>query len=793
MLDFLERLKRARIVRVLAFYLGASWVILQVVDVLQDSLALPDWVAPVSVILLLIGFVIISATAMIQAGSPVSSPAGAPATDAGAGESAAPEPPLPSSQVTRLFTWKRALSGGAMAFLALFAVAGVTVLLPGGPSIGPEEAGADEAGVGLAVLPFSVNGPDMDVWREGMVDLLADNLDGTGGLRTIDPRTVMARWRGEVREDESPDLATMLEIARSTGAQYAVVGSAVALGDEVRLSTDIYDILSGEPMGSGAVEGGTADVMSMVDRLSVETASAVLATGGGDLPTLRHSTSLTTRSPDALRAYLEGEARYRQADFADAADAFRRAIAGDSTFALANLRLSRTLGWLRNIGDDEASIALERAMAFRDRLPPREAELLEIEQLLENQRFQAVAAAESAARNYPDDPEAWELLGEAYYHQGDQALVSPEQTLRPFMRAIELDPGFSPTYFHPIEIAAAFEDSALAYGFLAGMRAHATQDGRSGRYELFLPMALGSPDARATAMEGIPGEVEDRELSTGYFYGFRRTHSSFEGDLMMAREFARRGNTSMAALLRQSAELTRGRTDAALESTFEPSHTTSTALATLLAWTAWGEVPDDPRVRSLVMNGECDGDMSCFITAVLAAEMGEWPRHAGALTSYERFVTARESEAREEGDANQERRWIQERVWIDVAAAYGDLRRGTVTEVPEAFHIARTTQPWANWLRNARNQALRWWTAEILLSGGQAEQAVRYYDSLWGSPHGGWLTVRQVGLGDAARAMGNAADARAHYQAFLEAWDGADPEHPMMRRAAQGLEALGAG
>ena len=76
---------------------------------------------------------------------------------------------------------------------------------------------------------------------------------------------------------------------------------------------------------------------------------------------LLHTTSLTTSSPDALRAYLEGEALYRRADFAGASDAFRRAVALDSTFALAGVRLSRSLGWLRNIGDREAGEALELA------------------------------------------------------------------------------------------------------------------------------------------------------------------------------------------------------------------------------------------------------------------------------------------------------------------------------------------------------------------------------------------------------------------------------------------------
>ena len=59
-----ERLKRARIVQVLAVYLGASWVVLQIADVLQGAVGLPEWVSALAVLLLLIGLVIILATLM---------------------------------------------------------------------------------------------------------------------------------------------------------------------------------------------------------------------------------------------------------------------------------------------------------------------------------------------------------------------------------------------------------------------------------------------------------------------------------------------------------------------------------------------------------------------------------------------------------------------------------------------------------------------------------------------------------------------------------------------------------
>jgi tetratricopeptide (TPR) repeat protein len=631
----------------------------------------------------------------------------------------------------------------------------------------------------------------MDVWAEGMVDLLADNLDGTGGLRAIDPRTVMSRWRGQVREGETPELPEMLDIAEATGARYAVIGSAVSIGNTVRLTTDIYDVLSGESVGSGGAEGASEDVMTLVDRLSVETAGAVLSTDGGGFA-LRHSTTLSTQSPVALRAYLEGEAMYRQADFAGATDAFRRAVAIDSAFALANLRLSRSIGWLRNIGDEEAQEALTRALAFSDRLPPREGEFLRIEQLLEDQNFGAVAAARAAAQNYPDDAEAWELLGEAYSHQGDLALVSLEEALEPFRRAIEIDPTFSPIYFHPIEMATALGDSEQAYQFLASLEEHSFGEGRAGRYDIFLPLTMGDEATRLDAIARVRDDVPDRELITGYFYGFRRTARSVEADLLMARELSRRGNARSAAALEQSARLTQGRLDDALDLVFGPEFDDDPLrFVLLLQWTAWGGVPDDPRVRALLDMERCGDPVRCFAQTILAADLGEGARQEEIIERVLGLIEEQINELEESGEDDANLESLREQVlWFDVARAYAEMRRGETTGVPRAFERVRRLEPYANWPINARNHALRYWTAEIMLEQGQAEQAARYFESLWASPHGAWLTVRLPGLGDAKRAMGRDAEAREHYTDFLDAWSAAPQDHPLVMRARAGLRVL---
>jgi len=46
--------------QVLAVYIGASWVVLQVVDVLKNHMGLPGWVFPFAAILLLIGLPIMA-------------------------------------------------------------------------------------------------------------------------------------------------------------------------------------------------------------------------------------------------------------------------------------------------------------------------------------------------------------------------------------------------------------------------------------------------------------------------------------------------------------------------------------------------------------------------------------------------------------------------------------------------------------------------------------------------------------------------------------------------------------
>ncbi|MFQ5536518.1 MAG: tetratricopeptide repeat protein [Gemmatimonadota bacterium] len=516
-LTLIERLRKAKIVQVLAVYLGASWVVLQIADVLQGTAGLPGWVGAFTLLLLLIGLIIILATAWVQslASTTAAEEAGEIPTD----WEVAPADALASLKSGRLphLTWGRAILGGVVALSLLFGGAGLYVGLTGRPGVlGPEEAGADIAATGIAVVPFSVSGgEDLDLWREGMVDLMSTNLDGLGGFGTIDSRTVLARWGERVAGGEDPDLRTALEVAAETGARYGLVGALVGNPAGIRVSADLYDLSSGEKVAQVSEEGTADEVLELTSALSVGlTRDLLRETGQGTVQDVRLD-ALTTASLPALRAYLEGEAFFRDGDFAGAIAPYERAVELDSLFALAWLRLSNAYGWLYDIGNQESARAGERATSLMDRLPARDRLLVQASEAARRGDASFYRGITDAVRRYPDDPDLWFELGEFIYHVAiNVGVASLDQAIEAFDRAIELDPGFGPYRAHPLELTIARGDRADAEARLAEYREHTRDQRNVLEAELAIPVLLGDEAEFQQALEdsrtmdvGIVGRV----------------------------------------------------------------------------------------------------------------------------------------------------------------------------------------------------------------------------------------------------------------------------------------------
>ncbi len=773
-----QKLRSARIVQVLVVYLGASWGVLQVTNELQQAVNLPAWVSAAAVILLLVGLLVVLATAWVQAQPGLAERAARDEVPDGweVGLHELKEA-VTQGEVPHL-TWARSLLGGVIAFSLLFGFAGLYVVVKDrGRTIGPSPAEAAVA-PGVAVLPFTVSGKDLEVWREGMVDLLSTGLDGVGDVRAIDARTVLARWKERVHDGQEADLATALDVARATGARWAVVGNAVAPGSDVRLSADIYDLESGKDLGTTQANGGVADMLPLVDRLSVGLLQTILTDVRPDA--VRRLSDVTTTSPGALKAFLLGEAAFRRSDFAGSIPEYERAVAADSGFAFASYRLSEAYGWSESIGSDKALDYLARAERHLDRLPPRQALYVQASSSLENGRLDQINALRTATRKYPDDAELWYILGDTYYHLGTQGLVPDGEARQALEHAVALDPQFAPYRLHLLDFALSSGDSAdaartiAAYDSVAGN----TLESRSAHLSLLLAYGdsasrLAASSARDTASTSVLVHVFN---AFGAPYGV--TPEPAVEVVRLRRSHPDAGATT--AYYEAQEDVYTGRYQDAVAHAADPLMPDSWGKSWLYRLHQVGATlpPEAVRMLAVSQDTSLDMDLGNLATGAYAVDTGR-KGDVDAAIAWERAESGRRAAA---GDSA--------RAALDTGIAraletYRAWRRGGSAE--DALRVMRELQPQltGNEYGWVVNEILRTWMAEMYVQAGQRDEAIRYLRTLELQADAHYRIARL------RMEMNQPDSARADLALALHFWEHADPDLPQVRDAQAMLERLG--
>ena len=308
---------------------------------------------------------------------------------------ASPAPTRAEPRVPRL----AAILAGTLILLAGSVAAALLLRARHGGPVAPE------AEV-IAVLPFRASGTGVDVMGEGMVDLLARDLDAVGGVRTVDPRTVLSRWRRV--GGGGADLSAALKVGREVGAGSVLTGSVVAAGDRVRLDAELRSV-AGRPLARARVDGPADSLLGLVDRLALALLRDVWRSHE-PLPSLRLG-SLTTNSIEALRAFLEGERLYRLSRWDSAEVAFTRAVQADTGFALAYVRLANVYGWREGTGSRDVRQLGLAAFRHADRLSERDRSLLQAYALFDQADPAGADTVRAYLRRYPDDIDARYLLG----------------------------------------------------------------------------------------------------------------------------------------------------------------------------------------------------------------------------------------------------------------------------------------------------------------------------------------------------------------------------------------------
>jgi tetratricopeptide (TPR) repeat protein len=452
----LGEIRRRRVDRVALTYAAGAFVVLQAADLILPALGGGAGVYRLLVIAALVGFPV----ALLLGWTFDLTSGGLRRTDA------APEGAAAEGSPRRTFSMRY-----SMAITALVLMGGAVWWLRPSLLSGKVVAGADV----VVVVPFRATGSEeIRLLGEGMVDLLSTNLDEVGAIRTVDPRQVLRLWRGLEDGGGAADPDALLGLGRDLQAGSVLSGSVVEAGTQVRLEAELRTV-DGASLARARVDGPGDQVLGLVDSLSLRLLREVWRSRE-PIPDLRVS-AITTSSLDAIRAYLEGEAHFRRSEWNAAAEAFERAVAEDSAFALAHFRLASAYGWSEGVESLRGTEALRVAGRLAERLPARERLLVRADSVWK-------AGAHAAARDtldaylarHPDDAEARFLLADILYHGRDTLGLSDAEVSRAFERVLEVDPTLAPALIHPIDLALENVDSAAYLGYVESYAASAGDD-----------------------------------------------------------------------------------------------------------------------------------------------------------------------------------------------------------------------------------------------------------------------------------------------------------------------------
>jgi DNA-binding SARP family transcriptional activator/TolB-like protein len=310
-------------------------------------------------------------------------------------------------------------------------------------------SGADAPAV-VAVMPFVVQGsPSLGYLGPGLADLLGTSLDGAGRLRSVDSR-VIADAAGTDR-GRAIDQRAAASIARRLDARYYVLGGVVEAGRRLRISAYLYDRSDGaRPLAQESVESTADSVFAAVDALAAKLLVERFRTPG---ERLSRSAAMSTTSLPALKAYLDGQSSFGDGDYPRALEAYARAVAADSTFALAYYRLSQAADWA---GRDEAVLpSAQRALRFANHLSAQDSLLV---RAFVEWRTGRLDDAERLYRaelaDHPDDVEGWYQLGALLFQGNPLRGRDATEARTAFERVLALDPDNADALVHLARIAS---------------------------------------------------------------------------------------------------------------------------------------------------------------------------------------------------------------------------------------------------------------------------------------------------------------------------------------------------
>jgi TolB-like protein/tetratricopeptide (TPR) repeat protein len=142
---------------------------------------------------------------------------------------------------------------------------------PHGSSVSTTTSDRGRYDTSIAVLPFNnlSNDPDNEYFSDGLTEELITDLAGVKALRVIS-RASSLQLKGTTKG--------MREIGRTLGVRYALTGSARKAGNALRITAQLIDTTTDEPIWGDKYSGTMDDVFDVQERVSRAIVSALRVT-----------------------------------------------------------------------------------------------------------------------------------------------------------------------------------------------------------------------------------------------------------------------------------------------------------------------------------------------------------------------------------------------------------------------------------------------------------------------------------------------------------------------------------
>jgi serine/threonine protein kinase/tetratricopeptide (TPR) repeat protein len=294
-------------------------------------------------------------------------------------------------------------------------------------------------GNSLAVMYFeNIPHPaDPDHTGEMLTNLLITSLSQVKGLEVISRERLQEIQKdlgGTDTKNLTPSLAG--QVAKRAGVSTMLIGSILQEKPDLAVTTRLIDVQSGKILGSQQVTNFTSSqIFALVDSL----ASAIHNTlqPATTTPTeIKSVADVTTKSPEAYRAYMAGLELYDKLYITEASAAFSRAIEFDKNFAMAYYYLSVVQGFY---GTTEASHrSLNRAVELADKTTERERlQILSSEYFQQNNLPKAIQANDELIARYPHELNPYVVQGWVVY---GKTMLDPERGSEVLRRGLKVEP-----------------------------------------------------------------------------------------------------------------------------------------------------------------------------------------------------------------------------------------------------------------------------------------------------------------------------------------------------------------